>query len=667
MTIDFSQFENTSSKFVAVLAKRGGYITFSNSGKGGDRKFFTLSLDSFLQILKDISSNLNAFHGHEEYVEREWRDLGSRFYQDPAANAMCTVQTKPMFVTLSKIIMWANDINLGILDPEQRISLTLNHINGAILKVENLASSFAPAEIKQTEKKVALENEVVSDKSIREFALKVFSHYYNDAWKEVINQCELKDSKINDQEFKSLDFLVFKRLLGEFEQLQTKEELKSANTIRYFEKPVYSEGNKYYYFSTQWNGTGNYDLTFQNLKEYFEANFACKIIKIGKEFKLIIVEEDNSNPFDSDSFYKDLIQSNLKFEKAFSTRLIASLCTKPFLILTGLTGSGKTKLAQSFAYWLSGTADQYEIVPVGADWTNREPLLGYPDGLNQEMYIHPDSKVLELIMRAEESDLPHFIVLDEMNLSHVERYFADFLSIMESGESAKLYTGANRKDGFGRNVPQQISWSKNLYIIGTVNIDESTYMFSPKVLDRANVIEFRVTELEMETFLKSDPVIDLSKLKSKGASMGLDFVSISSIQSNEPLSDANQIELLKFFRELKKLGAEYGYRSASEISSLLHNLNKVDSALSMEEKLDIAIMQKILPKLHGSRSKLLPVLEKLGKLCLSDESKWDGYLQNKDEIDYKAETKIIYKLSFEKIIRMYRNAMDNGFASYAEA
>ena len=343
------------------------------------------------------------------------------------------------------------------------------------------------------------------------------------------------------------------------------------------------------------------------------------------------------------------------------------MCTKPFLILTGLTGSGKTKLAQSFAYWLSGTADQYEIVPVGADWTNREPLLGYPDGLNQEMYIHPDSKVLELIMRAEESDLPHFIVLDEMNLSHVERYFADFLSIMESGESAKLYSGANRKDGFGRDVPQQISWPKNLYIIGTVNIDESTYMFSPKVLDRANVIEFRVTELEMETFLKSDPVIDLSKLKSKGASMGLDFVSISSIQSNEPLSDANQIELLKFFRELKKLGAEYGYRSASEISSLLHNLNKVDSALSMEDKLDIAIMQKMLPKLHGSRSKLLPVLEKLGKLCLSDESKWDGYLQNKDEIDYKAETKIIYKLSFEKIIRMYRNAMDNGFASYAEA
>lgn len=378
--------------------------------------------------------------------------------------------------------------------------------------------------------------------------------------------------------------------------------------------------------------------------------------------------------FDPELFYSSLLASNLKFEKTFSTRLIASLCTKPFLILTGLTGSGKTKLAQSFAYWLSGTVDQYEIVPVGADWTNREPLLGYPDGLDQKKYIHPDSKVLELIMRAEESDLPHFIILDEMNLSHVERYFADFLSIMESGETAKLYSGANRIDGFGRDVPQQISWPKNLYIIGTVNIDESTYMFSPKVLDRANVIEFRVTELEMEEFLQSVPTIDLEKLKHKGASMGLDFVALSEKQGDLSLSSADQEMILKFFTALKRLGAEFGYRSASEISTLLNNLNKIDGSMSIEERLDIAIMQKMLPKLHGSRTKLLPVLEMLGKLCLKESTlwedylaRWKAYLKNVDKLDFKSESNIIYKLSFEKVIRMYSNALDNGFASYAEA
>lgn len=429
---------------------------------------------------------------------------------------------------------------------------------------------------------------------------------------------------------------------------------ESEEFIRTLEKNIYTDKGAFFDFSLRTSthmprailGKKNY-IAF--LKEFFSK------------------PQFDSDPFSLELFQQSLIESNLKFEKTFSTRLIASLLTKPFVILTGLTGSGKTKLAQSFAYWLSGTADQYEIVPVGADWTNREPLLGYPDGLNSEMYIHPDSKVLELILRAEESDLPHFLILDEMNLSHVERYFADFLSIMESGETAKLYSGANRKDSHGKDVPQQISWPKNLYIIGTVNIDESTYMFSPKVLDRANVIEFRITELEMETFLKSDSIIDMSKLRSKGAEMGIDFVARSMNKANRSLEQETQNELLKFFRELKKLSAEFGYRSASEISTLLFNLGEIDSSLSTEDKLDIAIMQKMLPKLHGSRSKLLPILERLGKICLKDTSKWDEYLKKRDEVDFSKETGIIYKLSFEKIVRMYSNALDNGFASYAEA
>jgi 5-methylcytosine-specific restriction enzyme B len=72
-----------------------------------------------------------------------------------------------------------------------------------------------------------------------------------------------------------------------------------------------------------------------------------------------------------------------------------------------------------------------------------------------------------------------------MNLSHVERYFADFLSVMESGDVIKLYSGTSRMSSDDKAIPQEITWPKNLFIIGTVNIDETTYMFSPKVLDRA--------------------------------------------------------------------------------------------------------------------------------------------------------------------------------------
>ena len=107
--LDFSLYENKDSKFTAELQPRGGNITFSNSGQRGSKKYFNLSLDSFLNCLIDIKKNIKEFQGHEQYVEKDWRDLGNQFFSDGPANAQITVQTKPMFSTLSKIIMWANN------------------------------------------------------------------------------------------------------------------------------------------------------------------------------------------------------------------------------------------------------------------------------------------------------------------------------------------------------------------------------------------------------------------------------------------------------------------------------------------------------------------------------------------------------------------------------
>ena len=204
--------------------------------------------------------------------------------------------------------------------------------------------------------------------------------------------------------------------------------------------------------------------------------------------------------FNSKYFKQNLNNAGLLFQDILITRFISSLITKPFVILSGLSGSGKTKLAQAFVQWICQDDSQYCIVPVGADWTNREPLLGYPNALKPEEYVKPDSGVLDLIIQANQSqnlDLPHFLILDEMNLSHVERYFADFLSVMESKEEIPLYA-----EGTVQNrVPARLKVPSNLFIIGTVNIDETTNMFSPKVLDRANTIEFRVTKDEMKNFL----------------------------------------------------------------------------------------------------------------------------------------------------------------------
>lgn len=368
--------------------------------------------------------------------------------------------------------------------------------------------------------------------------------------------------------------------------------------------------------------------------------------------------------FSIDRFQDKLSNSGLIYSNQLIKRFTASLLTKPFIILTGLSGSGKTKLAQAFVQWICQDESQYRIIPVGADWTNREPLLGYPNALQPEEYVKPDSGVLDLIMQANNHPvLPHFLILDEMNLSHVERYFADFLSVMESGEEIPLYSEGTVNNG----VPSKLTMPSNLFIIGTVNIDETTHMFSPKVLDRANTIEFRVSQEEMQNFLGNIRKIDMKQLEGKGAAMGNSFLDMAANKSFET-KDIDEINesLINFFGELKKTGAEFGYRSATEILRLLNQLSTIDNKLTTNEKIDIAIMQKLLPKLHGSRRKLCPVLETLGAFCISGDVKIIKDVFEKDDFDFNG-TNVLYPLSLEKITRMHKGAVDNGFASFAEA
>ena len=388
---------------------------------------------------------------------------------------------------------------------------------------------------------------------------------------------------------------------------------------------------------------------------------------------------DNNIDFSIDEFENSLNEAGLIFSKKLLTRFAASLVTKPFVLLTGLSGSGKTKLAQAFAQWICETEKQYCIVPVGADWTNREPLLGYVNALENTGYILPENGALELIIEAnkkENENKPYFLILDEMNLSHVERYFADFLSVMESDDWLKIHSCDTPLDG-GNDVEvnKEYKWPNNLFVIGTVNIDETTYMFSPKVLDRANVIEFRISETDLDKYFEqANGKLDMNKLCEenskigKGACYGESFVSIAknreAVKENVVLNEV----LKKFFVELQKIGAEFGYRSASEIQLLFNKLDVInrDYSENIDEKIDIAIMQKLLPKLHGSRSKLVPVLLVLAGLCYTKLFTKEEIKKIFDDADKYTE-QVIYPISLEKITRMYNNVIDNGFTSYAEA
>lgn len=363
-------------------------------------------------------------------------------------------------------------------------------------------------------------------------------------------------------------------------------------------------------------------------------------------------------PFDVNKA-KDFINgTGLLYEDDFFKRYVYSLLTKPFVILSGLAGSGKTQLALAFAKaMVEDVKKQMRVVSVGADWTNREPLLGYPNALKENEYVRPESGVLDLLIEANKEankDKPYFLILDEMNLSYVERYFADFLSAMESHHSIPLWDADVDNEEL---VPDCISLPKNLFIIGTINVDETTYMFSPKVLDRANVIEFKISEEEMNSFLDAAPSVNVDLVNGKCANMAEDFVKIAA-DKKEISKDANDV-LKKFFSHLKGVNAEFGYRTASEIGRFM-TLAKDD--IGTEKAIDAAIVQKLLPKLHGSRKKMTEVLKALFELC-----KNDGVDTNIEKLDVFNSTDYKYPVSADKILRMYNIAIANGYTSFAEA
>ena len=373
-------------------------------------------------------------------------------------------------------------------------------------------------------------------------------------------------------------------------------------------------------------------------------------------------------PFSIKSIIEYINETGLLYSPSLIKRFAFSLMAKRFLILSGLAGSGKTQLALAFAKALVEDKEkQMCVVSVGADWTNREPLLGYPNALKPGEYIKPENGVLDLLIEAnkpQNASKPFFLILDEMNMSYVERYFADFLSAMESHEAIALWKECNNEcESCECEVPERIGLPDNLFIIGTINVDETTYMFSPKVLDRANVIEFKISIDEMKEFLDGIRQVDCSSICSKATEMGADFVKLANCKDFDNV-EATTDTLKAFFTELKSVNAEFGYRSATEIFRFISQAHKNDDTaekMSKEEILDAAILQKLLPKLHGSRKKLEPALKGLWKLCF-DPSIKDTMQIARENID-----KARYKESADKIFRMYESAYANGFTSFAEA
>ena len=161
------------------------------------------------------------------------------------------------------------------------------------------------------------------------------------------------------------------------------------------------------------------------------------------------------------AFETSLQLAGLQVPAGIVARVLAALLAKRFLILQGLSGSGKTGLALAVGKWFQEVDGQRDVA-VGADWTSNEHVLGYQDALDSTKYRRPVSGALDVILAAKNDPTrPYFLILDEMNLSHVERYFSDMLSAIESQEPLALHATDEDVD----RVPPEVFLPPNLFVI----------------------------------------------------------------------------------------------------------------------------------------------------------------------------------------------------------
>lgn len=285
--------------------------------------------------------------------------------------------------------------------------------------------------------------------------------------------------------------------------------------------------------------------------------------------------------------------------------------TGNMVILAGMSGTGKSKIVDCYGEAL-GLKENGRLlkIPVRPFWQDDSDLLGYLDVLNN-IYRPGDSGLIDFLKEAKDKPDDMFIVcFDEMNLARVEHYFSQFLSVLENDENERKILLYNKEyEGKLYNSHQYKSAIKigsNVLFVGTVNLDESTYQFSDKVLDRANVIHLKLRDFS-EVYrdalnYKATDGIETAIYKKN------DYFGTrpDSFGDNKFFVTENEISFLwDLHRALKesndKLGI--GFRIVRQIDRYLQCLPD-NGKLTRKIAFDLQILQRVLTKVRGSEEQL---------------------------------------------------------------
>ena len=305
-----------------------------------------------------------------------------------------------------------------------------------------------------------------------------------------------------------------------------------------------------------------------------------------------------------DDILRTILVQGIRIDERTIHRYHLSLKTRGFVILSGLSGIGKTWLTEAYA---NAIGARYLLVPVAPNWTTNEDLLGFTDPLVDDLFHHTAfSRFLEDAAREYEQaqsesriPRPHHLVLDEMNLARVEYYFAKFVSAME----VRMRNGVAAIDlGVRKVVPLY----NNLCFIGTINVDETTHGFADKIYDRAQLIELTTSRESLQEYL----------------------------------GDAAYSNFLMNVWEAVYDVAPFAFRILAEIDEYVQMVNEL--GFPWHYALDEQILQKILPKCKGADLRIGSVLEKLATML----------------------PKETFPLSAAKVQRMLEGYRLHGFTSY---